>query len=324
MEVPAIHTPANAMSTLTEPLDPDCPPAASDPAVFGGVEAGGTKWVCAKGTGPGDLTEVEIIPTTTPAETLDRVVEFFKRDSVRVAALGVGSFGPVDVRVGSETFGWITKTAKPGWSNTNVVGALSEELDIPVSFDTDVNAAALAEQRWGAARGLSTFVYITVGTGIGAGIVLNSRPVHGRMHPEFGHILIPHDHARDPFRGSCPFHRDCLEGMASGEALRARYGKPAEQLDDQAAWALEARYLAIGIMNAVLTVSPDRVVLGGGVVKKPGLVQNVRAQVKELMSGYSDVGSIDHFIVPPDLGDRSGVLGALHLAMAGHPELAKR
>jgi fructokinase len=311
------------MSTLTDPLDPGCAPAASDPALFGGVEAGGTKWVCAKGTGPDDLTEVEVIPTTTPPETLGRVVEFFKRDSVRVAALGVGTFGPVDLRVGSETFGWITKTAKPGWSNTNVVGALTEELDVPVAFDTDVNAAALAEQRWGAARGLSNFIYMTVGTGIGAGIIVNGRPVHGLTHPEFGHILIPYDHTVDPFRGSCPFHRHCLEGVASGEALRARYGKPAEQLDDQAAWALEARYLATGIMNAVLTVSPDRVVLGGGVVKKPGLVAIVRTQVKELMSGYSDVGSIDHFIVPPDLGDRSGVLGALHLAMAAHPGLAK-
>lgn len=311
------------MSTLTDPLDPDRAPAASDPAVFGGVEAGGTKWVCAKGTGPGDLTEVQVIPTTTPPETLGRVVEFFKRDGVRVAALGVGSFGPVDLRVGSETFGWITKTAKPGWSNTDVVGAFGAELDVPVAFDTDVNAAALAEQRWGAARGLSNLIYMTVGTGIGAGIVLNGRPVHGLMHPEFGHMLIPHDHTIDPFPGSCPFHRDCLEGLASGEALRARYGMPAEQLDDQAAWALEARYLAMGIVNAVLTVSPERVVLGGGVVKRPGLLPIIRAQVKELMNGYSDVGGIDHFIVPPDLGDRSGVLGALHLAMAAHPGLAK-
>ena len=132
------------------------------------------------------------------------------------------------MRVGSETFGWIKKTAKPGWSNTNVVGALIEELGVPVGFDTDVNAAALAEQRWGAARGLSNFIYMTVGTGIGAGIVLNGRPVHGLVHPEFGHILIPHDHTGDPFPGSCPFHRDCLEGMASGEALRARYGEPAD------------------------------------------------------------------------------------------------
>ena len=315
------------MSTLTDPLDPDCAPAASDPAVFGGVEAGGTKWVCAKGTGPGDLTEVEVIPTTTPPETLGRVVEFFKRDSVRVAALGVGSFGPVDLRVGSETFGWITKTAKPGWSNTNVGGALRAELDVPVAFDTDVNAAALAEQRWGAARGLSNLIYMTVGTGIGGGIVLNGRPVHGLMHPEFGHILIPHDHAADPFPGSCPFHRDCLEGLASGEALRARYGKPAEQLDHQGAWALEARYLAMGIMNAVLTLSPERVVLGGGVVKRPGLLPIVRTQVKELISGYielaSEVGNIDNFIVPPALGDHAGVLGALHLAMAAHPGSAK-
>jgi fructokinase len=283
--------------------------------------------VCAKGTCPRNLTEVEVIPTTTPPETLGRVVEFFKRDSVRVASLGVGSFGPVDLRVGSDTFGWIKKTAKPGWSTTNVVGALIEELDVPVAFDTDANAAALAEQRWGAARGLSNFIYMTVGTGIGAGIVVNGRPVHGLVHPEFGHILIPHDHTGDPFPGSCPFHRDCLEGMASGEALRARYGKPAEQLDDQAAWALEARYLAIGIMNAVFAVSPERVVLGGGVIKKPGLLPIVRTQVKELISDYielaGEVGNIDDFIVPPALGDYTGVVGALLLAMAAHPGLAK-
>jgi fructokinase len=312
---------------LTDPLDPDYAPAeTSSSTVFGGVEAGGTKWVCAKGTGPDDLTEVKVIPTTTPPETLGRVVEFFKSEGVRVAALGIGSFGPVDLRAGSETFGWIMKTAKPGWSNTDVVGPLMAELDIPVAFDTDVNAAALAEQRWGAAQGLSDFIYITVGTGIGAGVVLNGGPVHGLAHPEFGHILIPHD-GDDPFPGSCPFHRDCLEGMASGAALLARYGKPAEELDDHAAWALEARYLAMGIMNAVLAVSPERVVLGGGVIKKPGLLPIVRTQVEELIGDYiepaSDVGSIDHFIVRPALGDRAGVLGAIHLAMAAHRGRAK-
>ena len=312
---------------LTDPLDPDHAPAeTSDSTVYGGVEAGGTKWVCAKGTGPHDLAEVEVIPTTTPPETLGRVVEFFKRDGVRVAALGVGSFGPVDLRVGSETFGWILKTAKPGWSNTDVVGPLLAELDVPVAFDTDVNAAALAEQRWGAAQGLSDFIYITVGTGIGAGLVVDGRPVHGRAHPEFGHILIPHD-SDDLFPGSCPFHGDCLEGMASGEALLVRYGRPAEELDDRAVWALEARYLAMGIMNAVLAVSPERVVLGGGVIKKPGLLPIVRTQVKELIGDYvelaGEVGDLDQFIVPPALGDRAGVLGAIDLATAAHRGLAK-
>jgi len=310
----------------TKPLGPDYAPAEASSSTFGGVEAGGTKWVCAKGTGPGDLTEVKIIPTTTPAETLGRVVEFFQREGVRVAALGVGSFGPVDVRVGSETFGWIMKTAKPGWSNTDVVGPLMAELDVPVAFDTDVNAAALAEQRWGAAQGLSDFIYITVGTGIGAGIVHDGRPVHGRAHPEFGHILIPHD-SGDPFPCSCPFHGDCLEGMASGAALLARYGKRAEELDDDDAWALEARYLAMGIMNAALTVSPERVVLGGGVIKKPGLLPIVRAQLKELIGDYveldGEVGNLDEFIVPPALGDRAGVLGAIDLAMTAHRGLAK-
>ncbi len=192
----------------------------------GGVEAGGTKWVCAKGTGPGDLTEVEVIPTTTPPETLGRVVEFFKRDSVRVAALGVGSFGPVDVRVGSETFGWITKTAKPGWSNTNVVGALIEELDVPVAFDTDVNAAALAEQRWGAARGLSNFIDMTVGTGLGASIVLNGRPSTGLRIPSSAtyssRMTTPSIRPRVPARSIVTALRAWLPGKRCALATASR------------------------------------------------------------------------------------------------------
>ena len=292
--------------------------------LFGGVEAGGTKWVCAKGTGPHDLAEVEVIPTTTPPETLGRVIEFFKRDGGRVSALGVGSFGPVDLRVGSQTFGWIMKTPKPGWAGTDVVGPLAEELSVPVAFDTDVNAAALAEQRWGAAQGISDFVYMTVGTGIGAGIVLDGRPVHGSAHPEFGHILIPHDRRVDPFPGACAFHGDCLEGMASGAALLARYGRPAEELDDPVAWELEAHYLAAGIVNAFLVLRPERVVVGGGVAKRPGLLPMVRTHVRQLIGEYvelaSDVSDTDQLVIPPALGDRAGVLGAICLAMTACPE----
>jgi len=295
--------------------------------VFGGVEAGGTKCVCAKGTGPHDLTEIKVIPTTTPPETLGRVIEFFKRDSVRVAALGVGSFGPVDLRVGSETFGWIKKTAKPGWSKHQRRRRAHRGARRPRWVRHRCERGGARRAALGRRSGAVKLHLHDGGHGHWAGIVLNGRPVHGLVHPEFGHILIPHDHTGDPFPGSCPFHRDCLEGMASGEALRARYGEPAEQLDDQAAWALEARYLAIGIMNAVLAVSPERVVLGGGVMKKPGLLSIVRTQVKELISDYielaGEVGNIDHFIVPPALGDHTGVVGALHLAMAAHPGLAK-
>jgi fructokinase len=212
------------------------------------------------------------------------------------------------------------KTPKRGWANTDVAGPLAAELGVPVAFDTDVNAAALAEQYWGAARGLSDFIYLTVGTGIGAGIVLDGRPVHGLMHPEFGHILIPHDHGDDPFPGSCPFHGDCLEGMASGAALLARYGKPAEELDDPAVWELEAHYLATGIANALLIFSPECVVLGGGVAKRPGLLPIVRTQVRELIGGYIELTgeavNMDQLVVPPALGDRAGVLGAIRLAMA--------
>jgi fructokinase len=184
---------------------------------YGGVEAGGTKWVCGIGTGPDDLRELTVIPTTTPAETLARVGEFFQQNG-GVSAVGVGSFGPIDLRSGR-----ITTTPKPGWVNTEVVSALRQALDVPIAFDTDVNAAALGELRWGAAAGLETFCYITVGTGIGGGVVVNRTPLHGLIHPEIGHMRIPHDLTRDPYAGICPFHGDCFEGLASGSAIQQRW-----------------------------------------------------------------------------------------------------
>ena len=272
---------------------------------YGGIEAGGTKWVCAVGSGPDDLADVVTFPTTEPAETLARAVDFFAphRD---LSALGVGSFGPVDLRRGT-----ITTTPKPGWANTDVVGALHAALGVPVAFDTDVNAAALGEQRWGAARGLDTFCYLTVGTGIGGGVMVGNVLAHGLVHPEVGHMLIPHDTARDPFAGSCPFHGDCLEGLASGTALRARFGEAGEELSGRAdVWALEAHYLALGIANLACTVSPELVVLGGGVMQQPTLLALVRERVDELLAGYLAAPEI----AAPALGDRSGVLGAIALA----------
>ena len=259
----------------------------------------------AVGTGPDDLGDVVTVPTTTPEETIGRAAEFFSRNG-KVASLGVGSFGPIDVQRGL-----ITTTPKPGWANTDVVGALRSALGVPVAFDTDVNAAALGEQRWGAAIGLDTFCYVTVGTGIGGGVMAGNELVRGLVHPEIGHMLIRHDEARDPFDGVCPFHGDCFEGLASGSAIRARWGKPGEELTrEPGVWELEAEYLAHGVVNVVCTTSPELVILGGGVMKQPTLLPLVRTRVDALLAGYVAAPKI----VTPALGDRAGVLGAIELA----------
>ena len=204
-------------------------------ALFGAIEAGGTKFVCAVGTGFDDLQSEIRIPTTTPAETLPRVIDFFQQQIKQrgeLNAIGIGAFGPVDVRVDSPTFGWFLDTPKPGWQQIDFAGAIKRELSVPVSFDTDVNAAALGEHRWGNAQGLDTFIYLTVGTGIGGGGMVNGQPIHGLLHPEMGHILIPHDLSIDPFEGACPFHQDCLEGLASGFALEKRWQQKAASSTD--------------------------------------------------------------------------------------------
>jgi fructokinase len=284
--------------------------------VTGGIEVGGTKIVCAVGTGPEDVRAETRVPTTTPRETLERVVAFFAAEAVRtpLEALGVGSFGPIDRDPRSPAFGRITTTPKPGWRDVDILGPLRAALGVPVAFDTDVNAAALAEQRWGAGRGLGALLYVTVGTGIGGGAV-----VDGLVHPEMGHVRVPHDGARDPFDGVCPAHGDCWEGLATAPAIAARWGRPPEALpDDHPAWALEAHYLGLGVTNLVLALSPERVVLGGGVMAREGLYPLVRARVRDLLGGYlvspALAGGLESYIVPPALGDRAGVLGAIALA----------
>jgi fructokinase len=284
---------------------------------YGGIEAGGTKWICGIGSGDRELAVTASFPTTTPEETIGRVAEFFARNG-ELTALGVGSFGPIDVRRSSPTWGHITTTPKPGWAGTDVVAALRDSLGIPVAFDTDVNAAALGEHCWGAAVGVETFSYITVGTGIGGGGMANGRLLHGLVHPEVGHMRIPHDHARDPFEGVCPYHGDCFEGLASGEALRQRWGKPGAELIDHAVWALEADYLALGLVNLVCACSPERIILGGGVMRQSVLLPLIRRRMRELLAGYIDAPelseAIDDFVVAPALGERAGLLGAIELA----------
>ena len=285
---------------------------------WGGVEGGGTKFVCAVGTSPDDVREVARFDTTTPAETLGRVVEFF-RGHGDVAAVGIASFGPVDPDPASPTYGHITTTPKPGWAHTDVAGAVGRALDVPVGFDTDVNAAALGEWRWGSAQGLDTFLYLTIGTGIGGGGMVNGQLIHGLMHPEMGHIPLPRDIARDPFEGSCPYHGACLEGLASGPAIEARWGVSAADLPVyHDAWTLEAEYLAGALVSFICTLSPQRVVMGGGVMDQKQLFPLIRRRVQELLNGYvahaAILDDIDAYIVPPGLGNRSGVLGALALA----------
>lgn len=291
--------------------------------VFGGVEAGGTKFICAVGNGPENLLAEARFATTEPANTLAEVEAFFRpyAQDGRLAALGVGSFGPVDLNPQSPHFGCITTTPKPGWAMTDIAGRLQRAFGIPVAFDTDVNAAAAGEQHWSEAnRGLDPFLYVTVGTGIGVGIVVNGATLHGLMHAEAGHMLLPHDRAEDPYPGMCPFHGDCWEGLASGPAMARRWGQPAETLPaDHPGWTLEARYIARALANLVMTCSPRRIVLGGGVPQHPGLHAAVRAEVVRLLNGYISspaiLEGIDAYIVPPALGSRAGVLGAIALAI---------
>jgi fructokinase len=282
---------------------------------YGGIESGGTKWECAIGTGPDDVRAAATVPTTTPEETIGRVVDFFVREGP-VDAVGIGSFGPIDAQIGSPTWGYVTTTPKPGWSNTDVGQEIRRRLDVPVAFDTDVNAAALGEYRWGAGRGLGSLWYVTVGTGIGGGAIVDGKLLHGLSHPEFGHLRVPHDRDADPFAGSCPFHGDCLEGLASGTALEARWGVPASGLDDEAAWALEARYLALGFVAVVAVLSPERIIVGGGVGRRPGLLSRVHRELTALMNGYHGFEPLDDYLTAPALGSRAGVLGAIALAEA--------
>jgi len=287
-------------------------------ALFGGIEGGGTKFVCAVGTGPDDIREEIRYPTTTPEESIRRALDFF-RSFEGLSAVGIACFGPLDPNPRSPTWGYVTTTPKPGWAHTEFAGLVQRVLKVPVGFDTDVNAAALAEHRWGAAQGLDSCLYLTVGTGIGGGALVEGHLIHGLMHPEMGHVRIPHDFQADPFPGLCPYHGDCLEGLACGPAIKARWGQPAETLPpDHPAWALEAHYLALGLVAYIVTLSPQRIMLGGGVMAQTHLFPLIRQEVQALLNGYIQspalLGQIQDYIVPPALGNRAGVLGAIALA----------
>jgi fructokinase len=300
-----------------------------DSRSFGAVEAGGTKFVCAIGDGNGQILAELRFPTTDPASTLAAVRDFFGERSGShgaLSAIGVGSFGPVILDRQSAQYGFIGKTPKPGWSDVDIVGMLAREFACPVGFDTDVNAGALAEHRWGAARDIANLVYLTVGTGIGGGVLIDGAPLHGLMHPEVGHIY-PRRHPFDTrFPGICPFHGDCLEGLASGPAILARCGADLSNLDAaHVQWEIQADYLGQLCAQLVLTLSPQRIIMGGGVMAQERLFPDIRQRSLHWLGGYIDrseiLGDIDHYIVPPALGANAGVLGALALAIgaAGKP-----
>ena len=290
--------------------------------LYGGVEAGGTKFVCCVASGPNHIVEEIRFATTTPQETLRKTVQFFQpyvRDG-RIRFIGAGCFGPLDLNPASPSYGLITATPKPGWSNTDVRGILQQELNVPVAIDSDVNAAAVGEAKWGASRGSDPSLYLTIGTGIGGGYLKDGKPLIGLVNLEMGHIRIPHNRELDPFEGTCPFHGDCFEGLASGPAIEKRLGVNGALVpQSDPFWNIEADYIASALMNYILTLSPKRIILGGGVMQREFLLPRVRTRVCELLNGYVSskmiLENIDQYIVRPGLGNQSGSMGAIALAM---------
>ena len=283
----------------------------------GSLEAGGTKMVCAIGDEQGNILERVSIPTLAPETTMPAILDFFKNKNI--SALGIGCFGPVDLDKKSPTYGYITTTPKLAWRNYDIVGVCKKELGIPVGFDTDVNGSALGEATWGFTKELDNSIYITVGTGIGVGVIIDKKPYHGMLHPEGGHIFLAR-HPQDPMeRGVCPYHELCLEGLASGPSIQARWGKPGVELADRKeVWELEAYYLAQAICSYIMILSPERIIVGGGVAHQEQMMPLIRKEVLRQMGGYiaaKGMQDLDNYIVLPSLNDNQGILGALKLAM---------
>ncbi|MBC1521791.1 ROK family protein [Listeria aquatica] len=282
--------------------------------MLGAIEAGGTKIVCAVASKNSITQIVEriSIPTGTPQETLPKIIAFFK--NYEVEAIGIGSFGPIDVDPNSPTYGFITNTPKLAWKNFDFLGTMKQTFDVPYFWTTDVNAAAFGELKYGAATGNENCIYITVGTGIGGGVVLNGKVIEGKGHPEIGHIYI-NQLASDPFDGHCPYHKNCLEGLAAGPAIEARAGKPAQNIAaDDPAWELEAHYLAEACVNYTLSFSPEKIIFGGGVMKQAHLFPLIRDKFTELLNNYLPIKQVDQYIVPCALQDNAGIVGCLALA----------
>ena len=287
----------------------------------GALEAGGTKMVCAvvefDGNGGWEVQDRVSIPTRMPEETIADMVEYF-RDK-KIEALGIACFGPIDLHKDSPTYGYITTTPKAGWANCDIVGPFAKELGIPVGFDTDVNGSLMGEANFGCAKGLENSVYITVGTGIGAGIMTNGKMLHGMLHPEAGHLTLKRHPQDEAFESNCPFHESCFEGLASGPAIQKRWGKKGVELTDRAeVWEMEAYYIAQALVAYIMILSPEKIILGGGVMHQPQLLPLIRAEVKRQANSYirtSQMENLDDYIVGASLGDDQGILGAACLAM---------
>jgi len=289
---------------------------------IGAIEAGGTKMVCGIGDENGNLLERVSIPTTNPTETFDAIIGYFKdfeKKRNKLDAIGIGSFGPVDLDVSSDTYGYITSTPKPGWGNTDVVGTFKRAFNVPVGFDTDVNGAILGEVTYGAAKGAQSAIYITIGTGVGVGVYYDGKLMHGLMHPEAGHILLMR-HPSDTYKGKCPFHNNCMEGLASGPAVEERWGAPGRELSDKKeVWELESFYIAQAITNYILCYSPQKIILWGGVMHQESMFCLIRKQVKEMLGGYIKnpilEGDLSEYIISPGLLEDPGIKGAIKLGL---------
>ncbi|OLS33422.1 ROK family protein [Bacillus sp. MRMR6] len=290
--------------------------------MLGAIEAGGTKFVCAVGDEFGNISEKISIPTTVPEETMGKVIEFFKKNPVK--AIGIGSFGPIDVNRESPTYGSITSTPKTAWKDYPIVYEMKEAFSVPIGFNTDVNAAALGEAGFGAAKGLDSCLYITVGTGIGAGAVVHGKLLQGLSHPEMGHILVRR-HPDDLFQGKCPYHNDCLEGLAAGPAIEARWGAKGDQLVARAeVWEMEGYYLAQALMQYILILSPKKIILGGGVMNQKQVFSHLYNYLAELLNDYVVLPELSEYIVRPGLGDNAGITGSLMLAQLAYEEENQR
>ncbi|MBB6453654.1 fructokinase [Salirhabdus euzebyi] len=288
--------------------------------LYGAIEAGGTKFVCAVGNEKGELLEKAIIDTTTPEKTLEQIKTFYLGKDI--VACGVGSFGPIDVNKESPTYGYIMNTPKIKWQKFNLLGELKKLLGVPLAFDSDVNVAAVGEKLLGAGRDVNSCLYMTIGTGIGAGLYVEGSTLSGLSHPEMGHILLKRHPEDSDFTGFCPFHgADCFEGLAAGPAIEKRWDKKGNELGvDHEAWRLEAYYIAQALMNYILIVSPEKIVLGGGVMKQKQLFPLIFDELIEKLNGYLDFPqltreNISRYIVSPELGDEAGVKGALMTAV---------
>jgi fructokinase len=284
---------------------------------IGAIEAGGTKFVCGYGNENGVIEDRVSFPTEQPEETMRNVIAYFQ--DKQVEAIGIGTFGPIDIDPSSPTYGHVTTTPKPGWSGFDFLGTMKAAFDVPYGWDTDVNAAAFGEAVWGAARGLESCVYYTIGTGVGVGVYTEGKLVHGLLHPEGGHVLTRR-HPDDSYEGFCPYHGDCLEGIAAGPAIERRWKVKGSELPlDHPAWEMEAYYIGQAVAATILLLSPKKIILGGGVMHQEQLFPMIRAEVKKNLNGYvaheAVKTGIDDYIVPPGLGDNAGLCGSLALGL---------